>query len=80
MPWIPRLEKGQEVSEPVVRDSLGEALEEYAPTTPEEEVLFKDGDPEADVPPPPKRVKNPSLSSLRNRYECSRYSTYQRLC
>ena len=31
----------------VVRDSLGEALEEYAPSTPEkeEEVLFKDGGP-----------------------------------
>ena len=40
-----------------MRDSLGEALEEYAPTTPEEEVLFGDGDPEAAVPPPPKRVK-----------------------
>ena len=33
-------------------------MEEYAPTTPEkEEVLFKDGDPETDLPPPPKRVK-----------------------
>jgi len=40
-----------------VRDSLGEALEEYAPTTPEEEVLLKNGDPEADLPPPMKRVK-----------------------
>ena len=37
--------QGQEAGEPVVRDSLGEALEEYAPSTPEkEEVLFKDGD------------------------------------
>eukprot|EP00434_Breviolum_minutum_P044341 symbB.v1.2.039593.t1/scaffold6673.1/size16291/1 len=54
--------QGQEVSEPVVRNSLGEALEEYAPTTPEEEVLFKDGGPEADLPPerpepPVKRIK-----------------------
>ena len=58
--WLRTQVQGQEVGEPVVRDSLGEALEEYAPSTPEkeEEVLFRDGDPEADLPPPPpKRVK-----------------------
>ena len=55
--WLRTQVQGQEVSEPVVRDSLGEALEEYAPSTPEEEVLFKDGDPEAAVPRPPNRVK-----------------------
>ena len=60
--WLRTQVQGQEVSEPVVRNSLGEALEEYAPTTPEEEVLFKDGDPEADLPPerpepPVKRIK-----------------------
>ena len=58
--WLRIQVQGQEVGEPVVRDSLGEALEEYAPTTPEkeEEVLFRDGDPEADLPPPPpKRIK-----------------------
>ena len=54
--------EGQEVGEPVVRDSLGEALEEYAPSTPEEGVLFKDGDPEADLPPPPtKRLGSKAL-------------------
>ena len=45
--WLRTQVQGQEVGEPVVRDSSGEALEEYAPSTPEkEEALFKDGDPE----------------------------------
>ena len=54
--------QGQEV-DPVVHDSLGKALEEYAPSTPEE-VLFKEGEPESfgemqlERPEPPvKRIK-----------------------
>ena len=64
--WLRTQVQGQEV-EPVVRNSLGEALEEYAPTTPEEEeVLFKDGDPESDLPPerpepPVKRIKTSTV-------------------